>query len=56
MGKNPLIKEYWLDVIKKDHCYSTRAVILDLFDLIEKEKRNIGLKDTIQENERGLIK
>ena len=45
MDKNLLNKEYWLDVIEKDPSYSTRAVILDIFDLIEKEKCNIGLKD-----------
>lgn len=38
-------KDYWLEYIEKDKEYPKRALILDIFDAMEKEKNYIGKKD-----------
>lgn len=44
-------KKYWLDYIEKDPKYSKRALILDMWDVFEKEKLELGDEiKTLKEN------
>lgn len=46
-------KDYWLDYIEKDTKYPKRALVLDIWDMFEKEK--LELEEMLKDSELKLV-